>query len=335
MRDCETMQAVQTVRVGMIGVGHMGMFHARTLAGLPGVEVSTVHDVDVAAAERAARLVGAEIRSSTLDVLDDPALDGVVVASADEAHAAATLAAIERELPVLCEKPLASTVADARQVVDAEVTSGRRFVRVGFMRECDEPHRQLVAAHDGLGEIDHVRAVHRNTNPSPRPVEVIAVQSIVHDVHTVRFLTGAEIVTVHASGAGAMGGSYRHVLVTCRLSTGAHATLEFDDGGFAYDVGVEVLARRGDAVLAGPAQPVVRREGALHVDVGDDWFERFADAYRVQDLAWVESIRAGTPTGPTAWDGYAAQLVVAGVIESMSSGATVDVDPGPPPALDR
>lgn len=321
--------------MGVIGVGHMGTFHARTLARLPGVEVAAVHDVDATAADRVGALVGAEVRVSADDLLADAGLDGVVVASADEAHAAATLAAIERGIPVLCEKPLAATVADARRVVDAEAAVGRRLVQVGFMREYDVAHARLRAALEGLGPIDHVRAVHRNTNPSPRPVEVIAVQSIVHDVHTVRFVTGAEMQSVHASAAGAVGGSYRHILVVCRLSDGAHATIEFDDGGFAYDVGVEVLARRGDAVLAGPAQPVVRQAGALHVHVGDDWFERFAGAYAAQDLAWIESIRTGMPTGPTAWDGHAAQVAVAGVIESLASGATVDVDPGDPPALHR
>ncbi|NNE10818.1 MAG: hypothetical protein HKN41_01075, partial [Ilumatobacter sp.] len=119
--------------------------------------------------------------------------------------------------------------------------------------------------------------------------------------------------------------TFRHVVVLCRLSDGAHATLEFDDCSFGYEVGVEVIGADGDLVIGHPARPTIRRGGAIEQQVGADWFGRFADAYRIQDLAWIESIGAGRATGPSAWDGYAAQCVVDAIGESLARGGPVDV----------
>jgi myo-inositol 2-dehydrogenase/D-chiro-inositol 1-dehydrogenase len=68
--------------------------------------------------------------------------------------------------------------------------------------------------------------------------------------------------------------------------------------------------------------------------VGSDWFGWFADAYRVQDAAWIEAIRNGTTIGPSAWDGLVAQLVVHAALASLDQdGAVVDVELPERPAL--
>ena len=182
----------------------------------------------------------------------DASLDGVVIASPDATHADLAIAAMDTGLWVLCEKPLATTMADAWRVVDAESAIGSRRIQLGFMREYDPAHVQLVAELPELGRIDALRAVHRNSNDRRRPLAQIVGQSMVHDIHSARFISGEEITSVHAFGAGASDDSYRHVLAVCRLESGAHAVLEFDDAGFAYEVSVEVLGTDGDVLTGAP-----------------------------------------------------------------------------------
>lgn len=326
---------METVGVGIIGVGGMGAHHAGVLDALADVSVRAVSDPHEPNASAVSARTGARIVVDPFELIAAPDIDGVVIASPDETHAAYTIAAVQHGVPTLCEKPLATAAQHAWSVVDAEVARGGRLVQLGFMREYDLAHRQVREALRGRGEIDHVRALHRNANAVPRPLDQIVGQSMVHDIHTLRHLTGSEVIWVRASGSGASGDSYRHVIALCGLASGAHATLEFDDGGFAYEVDVEVLAADGDVLTGRPLRPVLRQQGSTEIHLGTDWFGWFADAYRIQDEAWIASIRSRSCTGPSTWDGAAAQQVVDAILESLASGRTVDVVTPDRPALYR
>lgn len=317
---------MRALRIGVVGVGGMGTFHARALAALDGVEVVVVADPYEPNAHAVASQLGCEPSLDPLATASRRDLDGVVVASPDETHTELALAAMGAGSMVLCEKPLATSLADAEQVVDAEVDLGRRVIQMGFMREYDPAHVQLVEAIADIGTIDAVRLVHRNANRRRRPLDRIIVQSMVHEAHSLRFLTGSEPTSVTVFGAGPEDDSYRHVIARVALDHGGHGILEFDDGGFAYDVSVEVLGRDGDAITSSPMRAVRRRDGSITTRIGDDWFGWFADAYRIQDEAWVTSIRSGVATGPSTWDGYVAQVVVEAAMVSLAEGRTVPID---------
>jgi myo-inositol 2-dehydrogenase / D-chiro-inositol 1-dehydrogenase len=228
-----TLWRMQNVRVGVIGVGGMGSFHAHTLAALAHVDLIAVADPYQPNVEKVSAALGCEGVTDPMALATDPSLDGVVIASPDATHADLALAAMDTGQWVLCEKPLATTMADAWRVVDAESALGSRRIQLGFMREYDPAHVQLMAELPDAGRIDALRAVHRNSNVRRRPIAQIVGQSMVHDIHSARFISGEEVTSVHAFGAGASDDSYRHVLAVCSLESGAHAVLEFDDAGFA------------------------------------------------------------------------------------------------------
>jgi myo-inositol 2-dehydrogenase/D-chiro-inositol 1-dehydrogenase len=69
--------------------------------------------------------------------------------------------------------------------------------------------------------------------------------------------------------------------------------------------------------------------------VSADFVTRFADAYRIELRAWVDSVRAGAATGPSAWDGHLANLAAAAGIESLHSGQRVAIAAEHPPELYR
>ena len=68
-----------------------------------------------------------------------------------------------------------------------------------------------------------------------------------------------------------------------------------------------------------------------HVD--GDFVGRFTDAYRIELAAWVDGIRAGSLSGPSAWDGYVANVVAFAAVESLHSGSRVVVPQEQAPAL--
>ncbi len=321
------------VRIGLIGAGGMGAFHARTLAAMPGVSVKVIADPVGDAAETLAGELDAIGMVDPEMLATSGGVDGLVIASPDETHASLALAAMELGTPVLCEKPLATTVEDCQRIVDLEIAHGSRLLQLGFMREYDLAHRQVQQSLGDLGRIHALRCVHVNTCTEDRTSLAIVNQSMIHDLHTVRYMTGEEIVNVTGHATTQRSGALRHVVLLCTLASGAHATVEFDDAGFAYETGVEVVGENG-AVLSGPEVRAIRRvDGHTSVNIGSDWFGRFADAYRIQDEAWVDSLRSGETAGPSAWDGLAACAVAAAALQSLASGVTVPVSIPPKPNL--
>lgn len=311
----------------------MGAFHARTLAGVPGTEVVVVADVYEPNVAKVSAELGCEGSLDPLATAARSDLDGIVIASPDDTHPDLAVAAVQAGSMILCEKPLAMLPEEAWRVVEAEAALGRRVIQVGFMREYDPAHVQLLEEAASIGTIDFVRLVHRNVNRVRRSLDRIIIQSLVHEAHSVRFLTGAEVLDVRAFGGGPEDGSFRHVLVRASLSNGGHASLEFDDGGFAYEVTAELLGRDGDALTGPPLRALARRSGSVTTRIGDDWFGWFADAYRIQDQAWVESVRAGVATGPSAWDGYVAQVIVQAAMTSLATDRVVPIELPARPSL--
>src|SRR5829696_8619684 len=121
------------LRIGVIGVGAMGSAHCRTIAGnVAGAELAAVSDADSARAAAVADDLGARVHEEPHDLVRDPDVDAVVVASSDDTHREFVLGCLQVEKPVLCEKPLAPTAEASLAVVEAEAALGRRLVQVAF-----------------------------------------------------------------------------------------------------------------------------------------------------------------------------------------------------------
>ena len=109
--------------LGVIGLGRIGAFHTETLSGIDGLDGLVITDerTDVATAVAAKYGVKAV---DTVEELLSSGVDGVVVSAATPAHAALTLAAVERGIPTFCEKPIASTAAESARVAEVILKSG-------------------------------------------------------------------------------------------------------------------------------------------------------------------------------------------------------------------
>lgn len=328
--------------VGVIGTGNIGTAHVQRLATeVAGARVGAVFDVDTARAAAVAAGAGARVHADALDVVDDPAIDAVVIASPGDTHADLALACIGAGKPVLCEKPLATTSGAALKVLEAETAYGRRVVQVGFMRRYDPGYRQVKATLDGgdIGEPLVLHCVHRNAAVPPAFTSDMALtDSVVHEIDAARWLLGEEIraVTVVRTRRSPLAATHLldPQLVLLETASGVVVDIEvFVNCQYGYDVRCEVVGATGTVSLDAPSTGTLTRRGVRGQSVPTDWRERFGPAYREELQQWADGLRADIVAGPSAWDGYTATATAESCVDALTSGRRTTVAVVDRPAL--
>jgi myo-inositol 2-dehydrogenase/D-chiro-inositol 1-dehydrogenase len=296
------------MRLGLIGLGRIGAFHAETLTGL-GVDL-VVNDAVPAVTERMAEKFGAAPADTPAAVLA-AGIEGLVIATATDAHPQLILAGVEAGLPVFCEKPVARGAAEAAEVL--RHCAGAR-VQIGFNRRFDAA---IQAARDAVrsGELGWLHTVRSTTmDPAPPPARYLAGSGgifrdcSVHDFDTIRYVTGREVSEVYATGSARGDDVFA---ATGDVSTAA-ATLTLDDGtlavvsntrynGRGYDVRLE-LHGSADSIAVGLEDKLPLRsvEPGVTFPAGPPhtfFMDRFAEAYRRELTAFTELV-AGTRESP-------------------------------------
>ena len=320
-----------TLKVGVIGAGIMGADHANTLRrSVRGAEVTAVADVDLARAEAAAE--GSRAYDDAFALIADPAVDAVVIASHDSVHAAQVVAAVRAGKAVLCEKPLAPTLAEGRQVLREIGATGEALLSLGFMRRFDPGYVQLRQAIDdgSIGAPVLVHNVSRGVSSAPNATSEFSITgSAIHECDVVPWLLRSPVVEVSwiapRRSSQANEGLQDPQLIHLRTADGVLSTVEtFLNARYGYVVRCEVVGENGTISLTEPARVVVEGELKRSTGYAADWRPRFADAYRLELQAWVDSVLAGAPTPlATGRDGVAASAVAEAVITSMHDGGRV------------
>jgi myo-inositol 2-dehydrogenase/D-chiro-inositol 1-dehydrogenase len=95
---------------------------------------------------------------------------------------------------------------------------------------------------------------------------------------------------------------------------------------YGYDIRCELVGETGTASLPEPAAGHVRSDGRHWVTVPPDWRVRFVDAYDREVQEWVDGVRAGEITGPSAWDGYATTAVAETCVAALDAGGRLEVE---------
>jgi myo-inositol 2-dehydrogenase/D-chiro-inositol 1-dehydrogenase len=328
-----------SVGVGVIGTGAMGSVHARNLARrTPGAYVVAVMDIDPEQAESvAAECGGARVYTDASALIGDEDVQAVLIASPDATHAELTIACINAGKLTLCEKPLATTLADAERVLQAETAGGRRLVQVGFMREYDPAHQDLaeLVARGAVGQALGFRGVHSNLRLEyDRTVEEVIVNSAVHDIHSARWIMGDEIASVYVQWVAADPArpeTCRLLIIQMAFQNGALGTIEYNgDSSYGYKVHVDIAGAQGSAHTRPSSSPSLRRSGTVSQAIDQIWSERFETAYLAEVQAWTRSILAQEPTGPSVWDGTMSLIVADACLHSVKTG-----QPQPVPVVER
>jgi myo-inositol 2-dehydrogenase/D-chiro-inositol 1-dehydrogenase len=327
------------MRIGLVGAGRMGAFHAETLTGLPGVEGVVVTDADPARA----RAVGHKVGATAVDTVADlvAGVDGVVIAAPTSAHAALIGVVAAAGLPVFCEKPIAGDVPGTRAAL-ARVAAAGVALQVGFQRRFDAGYIALRdAVRSGrLGWLHTLRAC--TSDPAPPHPDFIPTSGgifrdcAVHDFDVVRWVTGRGVVEVYATGAN------RGDPVFARagdVDTGV-AVLTLDDGtlavctstrynGAGYDVRLEACGSE-DTFVAGldDHAPLASAE-APGWPAGSPYggfLERFRAAYVAELAAFCEVVAGRIPSPCTGEEALEALLVAEAAERSRRDRRPVRVD---------
>lgn len=314
------------MRVGVIGAGRIGAFHAATLVDLPEVDEVVVTDRDQARAALVADRIGA----TTSDDVLGADVDAAVIATPTPTHAELLVALARAGLPVFCEKPVASSVASTVAVLK-EVEAAGTALQVGFQRRFDAGYQALrEAVRAGrIGRLHGLRAV--TADPAPPHSSYIPGSGgifrdcSVHDFDAIRWVTGREIVEVYATGSNR---GERFFADAGDVDTGV-AVLTLDDGtlatayatrynGAGYDVRLEVSGV-ADTLVAGldSWSPLISAEpgvGSPPEPAYDHFADRFDAAYRAELSAFVD-VAAGLVGSPCTGDEALEVLLVAEAAE--------------------
>src|ERR1700719_255973 len=259
------------MRIGLIGVGRIGVFHASTLRRLPGVDTLIITDADLDRARQVAAEFGARTAGSVTELLE-AGVDGLVIAAPTGAHPELIKRGVQAGVPVFCEKPVAPDVEGTLDVIKS--TSGSATaVQIGFQRRFDAGFRAArEAARSGsLGWLHTIRSTTFDAAPPPagyiRGSGGIFRDCAVHDFDAIRWVSGREVVQVYATGANRGEDFFR---AAGDVDT-ASATLTLDDGTLAvvscgryndagHDVRLELLGSAG-SVCAGLDERMALRSG--------------------------------------------------------------------------
>ena len=316
--------------IAVIGLGRIGAFHAETLSGLAGVDELVVTDERPEVTAAVADKLGARAVPDARAALA-AGVDGVVIAAATPAHAGLILAAVQAGIPVFCEKPIAFTAAESREVV-ARLASSTVPVQIGYNRRFDPAY---VAAYEAVraGELGRLSTVRSTTmDPAPPPPAYVAASGgifrdcSVHDFDIVCWIVGREVVEVYAAGTD----HGEAMFAEAGDAASAQTLLTFDDGtlgvvsntrynGRGYDCRLE-LHGSTDSVVAGwdasvPVRNLTPGETFPHGAPYQFFMDRFLEAYRAELNAFLEVAtgRRASPCTPqealeVAWIAEAATL---------------------------
>jgi myo-inositol 2-dehydrogenase/D-chiro-inositol 1-dehydrogenase len=327
------------VRIGVAGLGGMGLVHARNAAELEGVELVAVAAARPGRAEEVGTELGVRACSyEELFAADD--VDGVVLAARSVDHARHAVAALAGGKHLLLEKPGATTLGDHAALRAAAVAAPELVVQVAYMRRYDAAFvdaRRLVsvgAIGTPLAVLLTSRDMEWPEGEDPRNTGGFLLDMAVHDYDTACWMLGQEPVEAFAARQAEV---YPELAEMGDLDN-AIVTVRFGDGGLAsthvsrtcvygHDIRCEVVGTDGSVLVGNGAS----RDGVLLLQSGDagrfpaDYRARFADAYRAELAAFVAACSGDGPRGPSLDDDARAVAIGVAARASAIAGRPLEV----------
>lgn len=321
----------EIVRVALIGCGRAGMIHGRDFVGrVPDGALVAVCDPVGDVAKDAARELGVScFCKDYMEIMRNPEIDAVVIATPTKFHKEITVAAAKSGKHVFCEKPMAMDEDECDEMIRA-CEEHHVKLQIGFMRRFDESFleaKKLIEA----GEIGDVVSIKSHTRGPSKPKEWMYDISISngplgevcsHDIDTVRWFSGSEIKSLYA-----IGGNYRNkeimekypdfydnVIMSVEFENGMQGVVEGAQYvQYGYDARVEILGTEG-VISLGDIHEKKVVTCTKHHDVKrptmHSWTYLFKDAYVAEDCAFVKAILEDSEVKATGHDGKMAVKIV-------------------------
>lgn len=331
------------VRIGVAGLGGMGVVHARNALGLDGAELVAVAAARPGRAEEVAAELGRGVHACTYaELFAAGDVDAVVLAARSIDHARLARDVLAAGKHLLLEKPGATSTRDHAALREAAAAAPELVVQVAYNRRYDTAFleaRRLVAA-GTIGMPLLVLLTNRDMDwpegEDPHATGGALLDMAVHDYDTACWFLGQEPVEVFAARQAEVYpeleelGDLDNALVTIRFDRGGLATTHVSRTCvFGHDIRCEVVGTEGSVLVGNAAS----RDGVVLLQRGDerlfphDYRERFGDAYRAELDAFVAACTAGVAGRPGLAED--ARAVAVGVAARASAVAAKPLAVGP------
>ena len=227
------------LNIGIVGAGRIGNVHAQSITyHIPGAQVTRITDVREEAAKALAERYGIPAYGSDyMEIIDDPAIDAVLVCSPTPTHADIAIAAMKAGKHVFCEKPVDLTIEKIQKTAQVARETGVKL-QIGFNRRFDHNHGQVqrYAAEGKLGNIELIKITSRDPEP-PSPEYAASsgglyIDMMIHDFDMAMFLAGCDVKEVYAMGTSLVdprigeAGDVDTAIVTLTFENGALGVID-------------------------------------------------------------------------------------------------------------
>lgn len=309
------------LRVGVIGVGHLGQHHARLLGAMEGVELIGVVDVKPGRADEIAAKCGTRAWPRAADLMDRT--DAVTVAVPTVSHLEVALPFLERGVAVLVEKPIAPSMADADRLIEA-AARGRTTLATGHT----ERFNPAVVVALPLVSNPRFVEVHRLGTFPERSLDIDVIYDLmIHDLDLLLASVRSEVVSIEAVGVNVLTPRTDIANARLRFATGCIANVTASRISrdrvrkvrfFQHDsyVSIDYAAQevevyrlqRGDGNGPDPARPAI--QGGKLTVVNDEPLRR-------ELLDFVDAVRNRRDPGVTGQAGRDALELATRIAEKM------------------
>jgi scyllo-inositol 2-dehydrogenase (NAD+) len=327
------------LNIGVIGAGRLGYHHASNIMKSKGANLIAVSDAAKESLDRAVRDFDVKGYVSYKDLIADPEVKALVVATPTQTHYEILTEAIKSGKPIFCEKPITYTLDEAEKIVEA-VKKNNIFLQIGFMRRFDPGHmaaKKMIVSGE-CGNPIYIHDCQRDPNgPAKEYVPMsggLFVDMGIHDLDVARWLMGSEIVEIYAQGA-VLKHDYLKDLndvddgqILLKFASGALGMIEISrNANDVYDTRTEVIGIK-KSVFVGQNQltPYTVIGGQqIVVDMANWCLGRFKDSYELEIQAFIDAVNEGKPSPVTAYDGMIGLKLALAATQSYKTSTAVEL----------
>ena len=333
----------ETIRCAVLGLGRLGYWHAENLVSkIKGAQLVSVVDPLEGRAEAVARELGVEKWSQNPDdAFEADDIDAVVIVTPTSTHAEMIKKAAKNGKQIFVEKRLTHSLDEADDVIET-IQKHNVSCQVGFMRRFDPAYaeaKRRIEAGD-IGKPIYFKGVSRDGNVPPEEFIKhsggIFLDVAIHDYDIARYLMGQEISSITSTGNILMQSNkfmekYNDVdqaITYFTFDSGAAGDVEtMRIAPYAYDIRGEVVGTEGSIQIGSMRHhdvKILTTKGSSH-DLIPDFPTRFKDAYLLEMVHFIDSLRKNEKPSCTEIDGKAALEIAEAATKSFKLGETVNL----------